>query len=357
MTQQTENLDKLLRRVQALLAQADHPNTEAIEANTFRAKAEALMYQYRIDEAMLAQATPAGLELKPEWRTWDICEAHSEFSNHYRLLARSVCDHVGIRQVFKQAAKPVVDPDTGLTTHHATMYYCEAVGYEAELRIAEVLYTECMLAFQTKLEPRFNAALSNEENAYIMRSAGMEGWRIAQAIFGSTEKSLRPKVRKMFKAHAEKIGEDPTPLLGQGNIMRSYRTDFASGFVRELDHRLAMMRMSRAEQDAGGLVLASRNEAVNEAFYAAFPSYRPIDAPIGSTTGYVDPRKGCKKCEKAKSGYCAEHRYMKPSTARGRGRYLNTTAYARGGNAAKDVDLGGSGSGHRVGTNRPTGEL
>lgn len=350
-------LEDMLRKVQALLTRADHPNTPQPEADACRGKAEALMYRYRIDEAMFQQAQPAGMELKPEWATWDVCNARSEFKNYYMHLARYVCDHVGIRQVFKQQDKPVIDPDTGNATDHAMMTVCEAVGYESDLRIAQALYTSCMLAFQLKLEPKYDTSKSNEENAYVMRHAGMEAWRIAEAIFGRTDKSLRPKVRKMFKEWAEKIGEDPTPLLGQGNLMSSYRADFASGFVYQLRQRLAMMRMARAEEDAGALVLASRNEAINETFYAAYPSYRPVDAPIGSTTGYVDPRKGCARCAKAKSGYCREHGYLKPSTARGpRGRMTNYEAMNRGERAAKDVDLGGTG-GHRVGGNGPAGEL
>lgn len=348
-------LEDMLRKVQALLTRADHPNTPQAEADASRAKAEALMYRYRIDEAMFSQAQPAGMELKPEWATWDVCNARSEFKNHYMLIAQDVCNHVGIRQVFKQADKAVVDPDTGNATEHARMSVCEAVGYESDLRIAQALYASCMLAFQLKLEPKYDPALSNEENAYIMRHAGMEAWRIAEAIFGRTDKSLRPKVRKMFKEFAEKKGEDPTPLLGQGNLMTSYRADFASGFVWELRSRLSQMRLARMEEDKGAVVLASRNEAINETFYAAYPMYRPVEAPIGSTTGYVSPNKGCAKCAKAKSGYCREHGYLRPIRGKA-GRQTNYEALARGGRAAKDVDLGSTG-GHRVGGSGPAGEL
>ncbi len=47
-------LGRAVRRVTALLAYADHPNTDPIEAKTFRAKAESLMQQYRIDEVALS---------------------------------------------------------------------------------------------------------------------------------------------------------------------------------------------------------------------------------------------------------------------------------------------------------------
>lgn len=312
------------------------------------------MYKYRIDEAMAVPNTAAGAELKPEWRSWTVCNAYSEFSMHYRRICSYVMDHVGIRGVYKQAQRVMDDIDgQGAVTHD---YYVEAVGYESELRMAETLYTACMLAFQTKLEPKYDSSLSQQENAYIMRSAGMEGWRIAEALFGRTDKHLRPKVRQMFKDEAIKRGEDPAILLGKGNSVKAFREDFALGFVYSIDERLRQMRLARADADAGALVLASRNEAVNEAFYAVYPQYRPSDAPIRSTTGYVDPRKGCAKCAKAKSGYCRDHGYLKPRAVRS-GRDTNWQAYDRGHAAAKEADLGRSPGGRRVEANEPKGEL
>lgn len=342
MEQSTKfTLEDMLRKVQALLARADHSNTPVPEAESCRAKAEALMYRYRINEATFVQAQPAGAELKPEWHTWDVCHSRSEFSSYYRTLCNYVLDHVGIRGVFKVASKPLIDPDTDqpIPNSTTTVYYCEAVGYESDLRIAEVLYTACMLAFQQRLEPKYDPSLSQRTNAYIMRSAGMEGWRIAQAIYGRTDKNLRPKVRQMFKAEALARGEDPAALLGKGNIMKSYREDFALGFVDKVRSRLSQMRMSRQDADAGELVLASRNEAINETFYAAYPQYRPVDPGTRSTVGYVDPRKGCTKCQRAKSGYCRDHGYLRPRVGR-YGRDTNYTALDRGRQAAATADLG-----------------
>lgn len=343
-----EKLEGMLRKVQALLTQADHPNTDPTEANIFRDKAEALMYRYRIDEAMLAQAQPAGLEIKPKWGEWFVCGAASEFKFNYTAIARYVMDHVGIRGVFQQR-NVIVDERPAYTI------VAYSVGYESDLRIAEALFTSCMLAFQQKLEPRYDPSLSDQENAYNMRSAGMEGWRIAQAIFGSTEKKYRPKARALFKAEAIKRGEDPSVLLGKGNSMLAYREDFASGFAHEIYSRLSQMRMSRQDEEKGELVLASRNERINEEFYSVYPQYRPAEVKTTSTVGSVDPRTGCAKCAKAKSGYCRDHTYLKPRYVRG-GRRYNYAAQDRGRQAARSVDLGGTPSGSRL-PSQPKGEL
>jgi hypothetical protein len=286
-------LDKILARVQNLLAQADHPNTGKPEADAFRAKAEALMIQYRIEEVT---AKPDAAGAAPIWR-----------------------DIVGARSVSSYKDGNVV---------------ATAVGYESDLRFAEALYLTAALAFGDRLEPKYNPDQTDQVNAYRMRMAGMEGHRIAQAIYGRDDKNLRPKVRAMFKKEAEARGEDPTPLLGKGVNVKQYRKDYADGFVTEFYYRLAAMRRSRGENE-GGLVLVGRKEAVDEAFYEAYPHYRP--APVGTK---VLPGQGdCAKCAKAKSGYCREHGYLRPRAAR-QGARTNHAARAAGRNAAKAVDLG-----------------
>lgn len=348
-TNSTSKLDKIMRRVAALLAQADHANTSVTEAETFRAKAEALMIQYRISEATLAQGQPGGDVLLPVWRTWDVCDYASEYRRHYRSLASSVLAHFELRGVFN------LRHDEGTST-----YVVEACGYDSDLRMAEGLYTACRLAFAGKLEPRYDSTLSDQVNAYVMRSAGMEGVRIAEAIYGTKQgepkwKANCQKVRKLFRVEAEARGEDPSVLLGAGNNMKSFREDYATGFANELYYRLRQMRMSRGDNSQGGLVLASRAERVQEAFYERFPEYRPSS---GSSQPYVAPNHGCAKCAKAKSGYCREHGWLKPSQARSTERSTNMAAYNRGQSAAGQVDLGASPKGTRVDSSgAPRGEI
>lgn len=342
-----ENLDKMLRKVAALLAQADHPNTTPTEADTFRAKAEALMFRYRIDEAMLSTAPGTNTPSEnPVWHTFKVCRYSSEFATMYRLMAQDACRHVGVR--YQTRHETTYDDQTG---QGETWYVMECVGYASDHRIVEVLFVSMSLAFQQRLEPKFDPALSEQENAYNMRSAGMEGWRIAEAIYGSTEKKLRPKVRALFKKEAEARGEDPTVLLGKGNSVKAFREDYASGFVSTMSSRLSNMRASRGE-DERGLVLAGRINNVEEAFYERYPKARPVS---GATGPYRAPNHGCEKCSKAKSGYCRDHNYLKPRRAR-YGRDVNFAAYDRGSAAARTVDLGGGG-GHRVNGADQRGEL
>jgi hypothetical protein len=331
-------LDDMLRKVQALLARAEHPNTPVAEAEASRAKAEVLMFKYRIDETLTVQGSTVPGFI-PEWRMFPLCDYYSEFQDIYRSMAATVVHHVGCQAVYRAVT---VDNGDGTTRYE---WQAEVVGYASDLRIVEVLYTACRLAFATKLEPKYDGTKTDQENAYAMRSAGMEGWRIAEAIYGRKDKALRPKVRAMFKAEALRLGEDPTVLLGKGNSVKLFRESFAKGFELEIWRRLNAMRTARGAEETG-LVLASREEAIKEAFYDRYPQYRPVKVAGTGTVGYVSPTESCAKCQKAKSGYCREHSYLRPSTRQAPKE--NYAAYDRGKQAARTADLGPTGTKPKV---------
>lgn len=336
-------LDDMLRKVQALLAKADHPNTPAPEADTARNMAEALMTKYKLDETQIGEGGKAFVVGQvPTWRTFPVCNLHSEFYSTYRSLASSVINHVGIRAVYR--TEQTFDEDGRSVYTHAA----ECVGYESDLRMAEVLFTSVLMAFQRKLEPKYDPTISDQENAYAMRSAGMEGIRIAEAIYKvrlrassltPAEKNMCRKVRAMFKAEAEHRGEDPRILLGQGNNVKRFRESYAHGFEQELWRRLYRMRASRGESEVG-LVLASREEAIAEAYYEKYPQFRPVK--VSGAIAYKDPQTDCAKCATAKSGYCREHSYLRPTKRKEV--QINYAAYTRGEDAARTIDLGKGGT-------------
>jgi hypothetical protein len=318
-------LDSILRKVTHLLNQADHPNTGKQEADTFRAKAEALMLAYRIEESQLSP-TDHGPAVLPQWRTIVVCKYGTEFRRWYATIAADIVSHFGCKVVQRVVAS---EDGSG-----SDMIF-EVCGYASDLHFIEAMYATARMAFGARLEPKYDPTLSEQVNAYLMRSAGMEGRRIAEAIYGRDDKSLRPKVRAMFKKEAEARGEDPTPLLGRGVNVKLYRESYASGFVTEFYYRLRNMRQARG-MEATGLVLASRDEAIAEMFYAKYPNLRP--APAG-TKAIGNEQAECAKCAKAASGYCRDHQWMKPRKARAQ-RY-DATGASRGADAARTVDLSG----------------
>lgn len=332
------NLDKILGKVQALIARADHPRTPAAEADACRNKAEALMFKYRIDETLAAQEQQGKMGLRPVWRTIWISPETGPWGTSYRTLAASVAAHVGIRAVVTYAVA-----EDGTYWH-----VMQACGYDSDLRYAELLLTACTLAFSSKLEPKYDASLSDEDNAYAMRQGGMERWKIAEALFGAPwDKAKTRRVTALFKKACAERGEDPSHLLGRNVNVKTYRQSYAQGFVYTLHDRMRRMRQARGA-DASGLVLASREDAIKEEFYNRYPQMRPNE----NAEPWKDPRQDCPKCKKASSGYCREHGYLRP--VRGPGRAFSQSGFGRGGAAARAVDLGAAGTG-RMGASQAKG--
>lgn len=328
-TSTQRNLEDLVRKIEALLTQADHPNTGKEEADVFRAKAEAMMFKYRIDEMSLnlsGEAAPVTQET-PTWSTIDLCDATSEFSSYYYSMFLNVVSHLDIKC------------ETTTETRDGTlMYVANVVGYESDRRFVQILWQSVRLSFGKNLEPKVDRTLSDMENCYNLRNAGMEGVRIAYLVFGDVAKSNRIKARNMARKWAEKIGEDSTSFSGRGNNMKLYRDSYASGFVATIRERLYSMTRARTISDQGTLVLASRSEAVTEALYERYPHRRPRPAVATSADSTYTQQENCPKCQKAKSGFCRDHGWMKPRA--GKVRYANSGAMARGRSAAQEVNLG-----------------
>lgn len=332
-------LDAVLRKVQGLMAHADDPANTPEAQETFRNKAEALMFQYRIEETTLASAQvgqQASGGVVPVWRTIFVSRSTNEYRRTYLYMAANAVHHVDGKFESDWAKNPADEGRVWLVLH--------AVGYESDLRYAELLFTVMQMGFAGKMEPRVDPAKTDAENAYVLRSAGMEGRRIAALLWGDDSKPNRVKARKLFAQHAAALGEDPSVLLGRGNNVNVFRESYADAFENEMSQRLYLMRISHG--DSGEMVLASRKTNVAEAFYTRYPHKRPgRPAAPGRSIGGRDT---CQKCQAAKSGYCREHAHLKPSTARYVERAYSHAGAARGRQAARSVDLSGTASKGRL---------
>lgn len=322
--------EDVMRKVQALITRADHPNTPPAEAESARNMAEALMFKYRIEQYDLTDADKMHKQIAVEWREMDICEQGGEFAYFYRRLFAQVMNHFDIRGVTKVVRKEygTIGTDDFSVRY---MHVADVVGYEADLDFVEMMFTSARLEFGKRLEPRFDPELGEQVSAYLMRMAGMEGVRIAKAIWNDGKKANCVKARKLYRQEAEARGEH-ADMKGHQNL-KLYRESYAEGFCTTFGHRLWMMRNSR--EGGAEIVLASRKDSIDEAFYAKYPSQRPQPA---STPRIGNGTETCAKCAKAKSGYCNDHSYLRPRKAKTR--YADNRAWDRGGDAALAVDMG-----------------
>lgn len=314
----------MLGKVRALIDNAEsyeaQGNTEA--AATYRAKAEELMKKYRIAEEETLAKDPTSVE--PIYEAVTLVtgtSASGEFQQQYVNLFWVIARHAGIRVHYTYSRVP--EGGYGLVGH--------SVGYEGDLRYAEMLFTAARMVFGDRLEPKVKTELGEQVNVYRLRGAGMERVRVADLVFGNRDKATLSKVGRMYKAECAARGEKPA-LDGRGVTGKVYREQYATEFVWSLSSRLRRAQ-DAAGQMGGGLVLHGRQERVDEAFYSRYPQYRPQDAlPAGD----------CEDCKNTKheSGKCKVHRPrpMTQAERRAAERY-NSPAARRGRQAGQDAAL------------------
>jgi hypothetical protein len=329
----TDKLARMLDKARKLLARADHENTPVAEADLARQQAAKLIERYRLDEAELMES--GELALTPGFLVVDLCRSNSEFRNHYYDLAMSVVKYLDLEQTTMWQR---VD-DEGFY-----LLSIELVGFESDLAIANLLITECVSAFGSNLEPKYDPADSFEANAWRLRAGGWERNRIARVMFGgwTTENEMKAQTRrvtKLIRQHAERTGQDADTLLGRGNDIKGYRLSFANSFASTIRLRTWSMAQERSEE--GGIVFADRKERIMEALYVRYPNRRP-KPNAGELDGTFSASK-CAKCLRAKSGACRQHavRY----TSRTSGPRYSSAGAARGRSAASSVNLGSATSG------------
>lgn len=324
MTDEPKNLDAILRRIQALLAQADHENTGPLEAQAFRDKAEQMMTKYRIEESAARDRGEAP-SLKPVVRVVDICPVGGSYAFNYRTLFAYAMHHAGVKAVYARQ-----------NTADGAHYVGEAVGFESDVRYGEMLYTAARLVFQDRMEPRIDPNLSDQENVYRLRRSGVERRRVGE-MMGWMKAGA--KVSRMYEAECRKRNEDPV-VSGKGFEVKTYRKAYTDSFMEEFWTRLWRSSMNRGEE--GALVLKSREAEVEELFYQRHPHLRPST----NLEPYAEPAPETEAERKARmKRWDREQRELLKK--------MGTPGYQAGAksgrNAAQQVDLGGTAGKERLG--------
>ena len=308
-----EMLDRKMRQIQALLDKADHPNTGSEESDACRAMAEKLMNKYRIEESELLERGELDAEInKPgSKRVW-VCPSASEYNQSYLYMMGAAAQHSGVRWVY------------GTDWNDDQLYlYAVLVGYEMDIMFTELLYANARLVFADRMEPKRVATLSDEDNVYRMRSAGMERVRVSEVMgWGGNGTNGPVRVTAAYKRACKQRGEDPV-LTGRKMNVKDYRAQYAAGFTDQFYTRLYQARNAAGIAGSGELVLANRKDTVDEAFYDLYPHLRPS----------TDPVKPSSKPRKYKWTAADQRRYERANSAAGR------AGANAGRSAADEVDV------------------
>lgn len=285
----------ILRKVQALISTAEDPATPPESAADFRGKAEELMRKYRIEEEQLIAADPTSVE--PIREEFDVCARGNPFSTYYGAMFRWCAEHAGAR----------VHLYYGVQANGARGLRGSIVGYPTDVRIALYLFTAARLVFAEHLEPEIKPELSDAENVYRLRRAGIERNRIANLLWGASVSSAgahaHGKVGRLYKEACAARGEDPA-VSGRSVNAKTYREAYAREFAWRFFDRLAEARRY-ADGIGGALVLHGRSDRVDEAFFGHFPEYRPSTEV--ATPGDAKPAKPRKVTKAERTRIEREH--------------------------------------------------
>lgn len=299
----TTKTQGMLGKVRALLDTAESLRAQGNEAaaDTYEAKAKALRDKYALEEEQLIAKEPTSV--LPVYEAIAVVLAGSKFQQEYVNMFYYVAKHAGVRATFGWEHTP--GQGYTVTAH--------CVGYESDLRYAELIYTNARIVFAEKLDPKVLPHLSEQANVYRLRAAGIERVRVADMVWGSRDKANLAKVGRLYKAECKARGEEAL-LSGRGVTGAVYRDQYATEFTWTLDRRLRRAQ-DAAGQFGGGMVLHGRQERVDEAFYERYPNLRPKPAIEQATEQECERCKAAKKRKGDDAATCKDHKPWKPTKA------------------------------------------
>jgi hypothetical protein len=263
----TDNMARAMDKIQKLIAKADATQDQyPEEAAAFRAGAERLMRQYRLEEEQLIATDPTSI--KPVMHTMMVRSWSTDFGYEYEAMLGYIVNHTGV--LIQYRAAPDGSPDG---------YYVDMFGYDGDLRMTEWLWSSARLVFGAHLDPQVDPNATDQVNAYNLRQSGMLRKDIAKRLWGENTSANRSRAQRLYLAECRVRNEQPA-LSGLSTDAEMYRRSYAEGFLYRLSYRLRAAR-NAADVAGGALVFPGREDRVKEALYAAYPHRRPKPKPEG----------------------------------------------------------------------------
>lgn len=265
------DLNDVLRKVRALVARAEHPETPEAEAKAASEMADALMLKYAIDEATIDKGRPEAQRSKPS--SIDVAlTGDNTLIAYMGFLAEQVAKHCNcLIRTYRHYDY----------TEHTWM--ARVYGFESDLRWFEIMYTTLRLHMVGALRPKIDPALSMGENAYNLHHAGQNWQEIAHLAGWRGPVTSRPgeascmyeheatgerrsyaqavlQYKKAYQAEVRKRGEEGVRIPPAGG--ETFRRSSAEGYARRIEQRLREMREHRQI----GSALALRVDLVSQFF-------------------------------------------------------------------------------------------
>lgn len=330
---------KVLRKVQLLLAKAEDSAVTEAEAKSYREKAEQLMVDYRIAEEEARETGAIGSQSKPVLREWIVASGFSPYGDDYWGMAVRSAYHAGVRIRYRYGS-----------VNGKYMILADVVGYDIDVRYAEMLFTQAKLVFQENLEPQKVDGEEERITAFRFRNAGKTRREVAVMLWGSSVEHSVPahqKVQKWYETEAAVRGI--TIVSGRGVSRKDFIKVYRESFLSRFSQRLREAR-SGVDKDSRAIVFAKREEAVDEAFYEAFPALRPSKLPAQQPQGEAKPKTKAEiaKEEAAQRRWDREWEKRESERARLFRSEAGRAGWTAGTEAANQVRIDGSSATKRV---------
>ena len=335
--------ESILAKVQKLLAKAMATPFEA-EADSFRAKANEMMDNYRIEQWEIAQleAGRAKSALKPVRKDVDITWWWNEsgaFGSTLWTMFNACVNHCAI-----------------VTTAATVDYRARTIalfGLESDIQFLQMLFTDLYLQMATKIKPKYDPSKSLGYNVYMAKEAGMKYKEICHWIG-------RPDLIKTVIRYDKRKGYNVEKTEIDGILIREmkkyaaaaglevhktinlegYVEDFCNAYGYAVTRKLREMREGADTSGDNRLALALRDirDLSQELLWDEFPDLRPH--PEDCQCENCHTRK-CRdpKCTRPR---CVEKRKpIRYSKARSYYRDQNPYATARGAQAGREARIMG----------------
>jgi hypothetical protein len=264
--------DKILNRVQGLLAKADSTDSPQ-EAEALRNKASELMVKYAIEEEALIVAqgnvkgSTSAIVSQDLW-------VQGAFRSALEAMLYALCEAHDAKVRFIGYGK---HPDNGLFAGRFVL-----VGYENELTFIVALYTSLYLDFASKLEPKYTG--NADADAWALREAGtkwdrmvylMRQWypgTLPEDTWEKGNRAARDWLTRAYRRQCKALGVEPMRTQNS----QTYAIDFADSYASAVRNRLWQMRNAATSEPGSGLVLRGRMDRVVARYNEMFPPPPPL---------------------------------------------------------------------------------
>lgn len=251
---------KIAERIAKLFERADHPNTPEAEAAACREKAESIMRENRISQAMLHLTD----EQKRVFEQYVVPSAWGEMDWGTRhQIAVVAFEHAGCR----------------VKTLYGANEMLHVVGYPADVFYGKVLFERAIAELRETLDPQWKDNMTDEQNIFRLKNSGMTWAEVAGKFTEVTgRETTGQSMLYRYKKWAKLVGhEEVQQTRRHGAYRNSLQEAFSSTLYRRLDD---LRRSAQGDEEPGeyAIAIVKDEDALREEFYNLFPEMRPKSA-------------------------------------------------------------------------------